>query len=86
MTEAPGGAGYPARQIEIEEEILPETFAGDDAMPRNDFAQRRQRGWKGIADQAVAVRLAAIWAASRNAAIRLSARAMPRPAIASAVP
>jgi hypothetical protein len=42
MTEAPGGAGDPAGKIEIEKEILPETFAGNDAMPRDDFAQRRQ--------------------------------------------
>jgi hypothetical protein len=86
MVEAPSGAGYPARQVEIEEEILPEAFPGDDAMPGDDFAQRRQRGRRGIADQAASSRLAAIWAASRNAAIRLSARAVPRPAMANAVP
>jgi hypothetical protein len=41
MLEAPGGAGYAASQIEIEEEILPEALARDDAMSGYDVAQRR---------------------------------------------
>jgi hypothetical protein len=60
MAKLPGSAGYTARQIEIEEEILSETLASDDVVPRNDLAQRRQRGGKGIPDQAAAARLAAI--------------------------
>jgi hypothetical protein len=32
MVEAPGGAGYPARQVEIEEKILPEALARDDTI------------------------------------------------------
>ena len=86
MVEPPGGAGDPARQVEIEKEILPEALAGSYAMPGDHIAQRRQKGERRVASQATARRLAAISPASRNAAMKLSARAVPRPAMANAVP
>jgi hypothetical protein len=83
----------PTRQIEIEQEILTEALVSDNPVTRDDLAQRRQRGRgrvgrRGFAriPQPADARLTAISAASRNAAIRLSARAIPRPAIAKAVP
>jgi len=85
LVEASGGAGDPGRQIEVEQEMLPEALPSGDGVPRDNLAQRRQSGRRDV-DQAPASRLAAIWAANCNAAIRLSARAMPRPAISSAVP
>jgi hypothetical protein len=36
MVEAPGSAGYSARQVEIEEEILPKAPARDDTMSGDD--------------------------------------------------
>jgi hypothetical protein len=38
MIETPGGAGDATSQVEIEEEILPEALARDDAMSGDDFA------------------------------------------------
>ena len=81
-----GGAGDPAGQIEVEKKILPEALACGDAVPSDHLAQRRQGGRRRIALQLPAERLAAISAASRSAAIRLSARAIPWPAIPKAVP
>ena len=81
-----GGAGNPAGQIEVEQEILAEPLACGDPVPGDDLPQRRQRRVRGVASQPAAPRLAAISAASRSAAIRLSARALPWPAIANAVP
>jgi hypothetical protein len=81
LVERPGGAGDAAGQVEIEEEVLAERFARPDAVPGDDLAQRRQRR-----DQPDAARLAAMRAARRSAARKLSGRARPRPAIASAVP
>ncbi len=93
MIEPSSGAGDSAREIEVEEEILPEAPARNDAVSRDHLAQRWRRPSARIADQPpirrtqlAADRLAAISAANRNAAIRLSARAVPRPAIANAVP
>ena len=86
MLERPRGASDPAGQIEIEKKILPEAFACNDAVPSDHLAQRRQGGRRWIALQLPAERLTAISAASRSAAIRLSGRAIPRPAIVSAVP
>jgi hypothetical protein len=37
-----GGPGYPLRQVEVEQKVLAETLVGGDAMPRDDFPQRRQ--------------------------------------------
>jgi hypothetical protein len=42
MVEPPGGAGDPARQIEVQQKVLPEALAGDYAVPGDDFAQRRE--------------------------------------------
>src|SRR6516162_3825301 len=86
MVEPPGSASDPARQVEVQQEVLPETLARGYAVRSDDLAQRRQRGRRWIAFQAIAGRLPAISAASRNAAIRLSGRALPWPAIANAVP
>ena len=93
MIEPPSGAGDSASEVEVEEEILAEALARDDAVSRDHLAQRRRQSSARIADQPTirlaqlaADRLAAISAANRNAAIRLSARAVPRPAIANAVP
>ena len=86
LRERSRSAGDPAGQIEIEEKILAEAPACNDAVPSDHLAQRRQGGRKWIALQLPPERLAAISAASRSAAIRLSGRAVPRPAIASAVP
>jgi hypothetical protein len=86
VVEPSGGARDPACQIEVEEKVLTEAFASDYAMLENDLAQWRQRGWPRPRLQAVASRFAAISAASRSAAMRLSGRAVPRPARAKAVP
>jgi len=93
LVEPPCRPRNPTRQIEVEQEILPEPLMCGDPMPRDNFAQRRQRGRPRIGGsgfsripQTADARLVAISAASRNAAIRLSARAIPRPAIAKAVP
>jgi hypothetical protein len=86
MLEPPSGARDPSRQIEVEQEVLAEASACGDAVPGNDLAQRRQRWRRGVAGQPAAVRLDAISAANRSAAIRLSGRAVPWPAIAKAVP
>jgi hypothetical protein len=90
--ERPGRAGDPARQVEVEKKILPVPALRRDGVSGNDLAQRRQRDRGGLQSglrggpQARATRFAAISAASRSAAIRLPARATPRPAIAKAVP
>ena len=93
LVEPPCCPRNPTRQIEVEQEILPETLLRGDPVPRDNFAQRRQRGRGRVGRSGFAripqpadARLAAISPASRNAAIRLSARATPRPAIAKAVP
>ena len=92
LVERPGGAGDPARQVEVEEKILPVPALRCDGVPGDDLAQRWQRNRGGPESglrrgpQARAIRFAAISAASRSAAIRLPARATPRPAIANAVP
>ena len=93
MVERPRRSGDPARQVEVEEEILAEALVRDDTVSGDDLAQRRQRGRGRVGrpgyvrrSQTAAARLAAISAASRSAAIRLSGRATPRPAIAKAVP
>ena len=75
-------------QVEIEQKILAERFLGDEPMPANDFAQRRQAvglfahgagmaaGWSALAKRA----------ASRSAATRLVGSATPLPAMSKAVP
>jgi len=93
MVDRSSGAGDSASEIEVEEEILREALARDDAVSRDHLAQRWRRPSARIAEQPsirnnqlAAARLASISAANRRAAIRLSARAVPRPAIANAVP
>ena len=77
-----GGAGDAARQVEVEQEVLAERFLGHEPMGANDLAQGRQvvdlaHGWPALAPRR---------AASLIAAIRLSGRAMPFPAMSKAVP
>src|SRR5215469_5599261 len=55
-----GGAGNPAGQIEVEQEILAEPLACDDPVPGDDLPQRQQRRVRGAASQPAAPRLAAI--------------------------
>ena len=71
----------PRREIEVEQEILPERFAGRQSVLADDVAKRRQ-----IVDRAHAGCVAAMRAASRNAAIRLDGLALPVPAMSKAVP
>src|SRR5205823_14814445 len=70
-----------SRQVEIENEVLPETLARAQTMRGNDFAQRRQPF-----DAAHKPRLSAISAAIMMAATMLFSFAIPRPARSSAVP
>jgi hypothetical protein len=35
-------SGYALRQVQVEQKVLAETLVGDDAVPRDDFPQRRQ--------------------------------------------
>ncbi len=89
MVERPGGAGDAPGQVEIEDEILPEAAARRDAVAGDDLAQRRQRAGIGRCHEVRAQRFrrrAAIAAASFSAAIRLSGRARPVPAMSKAVP
>ena len=86
VIERSGGAGNPAGQIKVEQEILAKPLACGDPVTSDDLAQRRQRRVRGAASQPAAPRLVASSAASRSAAIRLSARALPCPAIVNAVP
>ena len=80
------------RQVEIEQKILAERFAGDETVPANDLAQWRQAIPRGIrraaheAARAAAPGAAASRAASRNAAMRLVGSARPVPAMSKAVP
>ena len=77
-----GRTGDTPRQIEIEQEILPERFLRGQPMPGNDLAKGRQR-WTGhVAD----ARWPAISAAIRMASMRLAGCAFPSPAMSSAVP
>jgi hypothetical protein len=43
LVERPGGAGDPARQIKVEEKILPVLALRRDGVSGDDLAQRRQR-------------------------------------------
>ena len=75
------GARDPRGEIEVEQEILSERFAGRQSVLANDVAKRRQ-----VVDRAHAGCAAAMRAASRNAAIRLDGLALPVPAMSKAVP
>ena len=75
MVERAGGAGDPAGQVEVEEEILPEASARRDAVPGDDLAQRRQAvGSAGVGLSAAPPPRRHL-GRSRSAAIRLSGRA-----------
>jgi hypothetical protein len=71
----------PRGEIEVEQEVLAERFAGRQSVLANDLAKRRK-----VIDRAHAGRAAAIRAASRSAAIRLDGLALPVPAMSKAVP
>ena len=75
------GARDPRGEVEVEQEILAERFAGRQGVFANDVAQRRQ-----VVDRAHAGLVAAMRAASRNAATRLDGLALPVPAMSKAVP
>ena len=75
------GARDPRGEVEVEQEILAERFAGRQGMLANDLAKRRK-----VVDRAHAGCVAAMRAASRNAAIRLDGLARPVPAMSKAVP
>jgi hypothetical protein len=46
--EVAGGAGDPARQVQIEEEVLAERASGAEPVAGDDLAQRRQAGRVGV--------------------------------------
>ena len=75
-------------QVEVEKEILSERFSGDEIMPANDVAQRRQAVRRSGHDAGSRAWLSALAsrAASRSAATRLVASAAPVPAMSKAVP
>ena len=75
------GACDPRGEVEVEQEILAERFACRQGVFANDVAQRRQ-----IVDRAHEGLVAAMRAASRNAATRLDGLALPVPAMSKAVP
>ena len=58
-----GGARDPAREVEVEQEMLAERALGAEAVARDDLAQRRQRRARAIAhyDPAACARAAAMW-------------------------
>src|SRR6185312_10838578 len=81
IIERPGRPRDASREVEVEQKILAERFAGRQGMFADDVAQRRQivdRGHEGL--------VAAIRAASRSAAARLDGLALPVPARSKAVP
>src|ERR1700758_4048284 len=78
------GARNAGGEVEVEQEVLPQGFAGRQGMLANDLAERRQ-----IVDGAHAMAGAGVLArraARRNAAIRLAGLARPVPAMSKAVP
>jgi len=75
------GACDPRGQIEVEQKVLAERFARRQGMLADYLAERRE-----IIDRAHAGRVAAMRAASRNAAIKLDGFAFPLPAMSNAVP
>jgi hypothetical protein len=81
ILERGGGARNPCRQIEIEQKILAERFAGRQRVGANDLAQ-----WREVVDRAHAGCDDAMRLASRKAAIRLAGFALPVPAMSNAVP
>ena len=68
-------------EIEIEQEILAERFAGRQSVLANDLAKRRE-----VVDRTHQIFAAAMRLASFSAAIRLAGLASPVPAMSKAVP
>src|SRR5690606_10080203 len=77
-----GGASDLAGEVEVEQEVLAELFAGAQPEALDHLTQRRQ----AVAAHAGAISRAAISPAIFSAAIRLSGRALPVPAMSKAVP
>ena len=77
-----------AGEIEIEQEILSQRFFGDETVPANDFAQRRQAVRRNRHEAGTDAWLPAMAsrAASRSAETKLVGSAVPVPAISKAVP
>src|SRR3954469_19402894 len=73
----PRAAGDLRREVQVQEEVLAQRALGREVMVSDDVAQRRQ---------AVDRAHKASRPASRSAAMRLSGRAKPRPAMSNAVP
>src|SRR5215207_11361286 len=84
VLERPGGARHPARQVEVEQEVLAERLLRHEPVPTHDLAERRQAVDRAHA--AASAGRAARRAARRSAAMRLSGRATPLPAMSKAVP
>jgi hypothetical protein len=82
LIERRGRAGDAAGQVEVEQEMLAEAFAGVEAMAGNRLAQRRQ----GRYVHRQVPRRRAMSSAIAKAAIRLAGSARPVPAMSSAVP
>ena len=86
--EGAGRARDFSRQVQIEKVILTEGFAGLKPVGTHDLAQRRQRRVErrsevsGLAARCVF----ASWPARSSAAMKLSGRANPLPAMSKAVP
>ena len=76
-----GGADDAPREVEIEQEMLAQTSPGADAVAGDDLAERRQGFSQRPSRRPVRARVSAIRAASLSAAIRLSGRAVPVPAM-----
>ena len=82
--ERAGGPRHPACQVEVEEKVLSERFPWQEPMRAHHLPQRRQL--VDLAHRRDRAAPAASRAAKHNAAIRLSGRAMPLPAMSNAVP
>ncbi len=81
IIERAGRARDAGGEVEVEQEILAQRFAGRQSVFADDVAQRRE-----VVDRAHEASLAAMREASRNAAIRLAGFARPVPAMSKAVP
>src|ERR1700751_2834539 len=68
-------------EIEVEEKVLAERFAGRQSVLANDLAKRRE-----VVDRAHQLFASAMRLARLKAAIRLAGLALPLPAMSNAVP
>ena len=80
--EVAGRAGDLPGKVEIEQEILAKRFLGLESVALDDFPQRRQ----AVDAHRRSASTSASRRASLSAAIRLSGRATPLPAMSKAVP